>query len=51
MEIKIGIDGNAFFVMLGEAPTGISGWGDTLEEAIKDFDNEYRKENPKSENI
>ena len=31
---QFGIDGNQWFVLLGDLPTGISGFGDTLYEAI-----------------
>lgn len=44
---RFGVDGNQFFVLLGELPTGIAGFGDTLHEAIGAWNAEFHKAVPK----
>jgi len=40
---KFGVDGNQFFVLLGDLPTGIVGFGDTLHEAIGAWNADFHK--------
>jgi hypothetical protein len=44
---KFGIDGNKWFVLLGDLPTGIAGFGDTLHEAIEKWEVAFHTPVPK----
>jgi hypothetical protein len=44
---RFGIDGNQFFVLLGDLPTGIAGFGDTLHDAVGSWNTGFHKVMPK----
>ena len=41
-----GVDGNQWFVLLGDLPTGIAGFGNTLYDAIGDWNCAFHKKLP-----
>lgn len=38
---RVGIDGNMHFVSYGDMPEGVHGFGDTINEAIADFNKQW----------
>ena len=43
---QFGIDGNQWFVLLGDLPTGIAEFGDTLHDAIGEWEAAFHKPVP-----
>ena len=43
---QFGVDGNQWFVLLGDLPTGIAGFGNTLYDAIGDWNCAFHKKLP-----
>jgi hypothetical protein len=44
---NFGVDGNQWFVLLGDLPTGIAGFGDTLHDAIGEWNCAFHKKLPR----